>query len=265
VNPEEKHRLECDLFGYEKNAFVGAERTTRGRFELADKGTLYLNEVGALTPDLQAKLLRTIESSHISRMGSSTEIKVDVRVLAGTTFDLEADVKLGRFREDLYFRLNVIPTAVPPLRDYKTDIPLISRRILDKAGFIRARFNIEALSFLKDYQWPGNLRQLEEVVVAAANVSNATMITTDYIQNSLEQKKTSIDTRIAPGKVPAAGERLYNENLSYRDHIIDFERRLLKEILETSRGNITKAAAMLDTDRGNLSKKIKKLGIKDTF
>ncbi len=260
LTSDQKHRLECDLFGYEKNAFVGAERATPGVFELASGGTVYLNEVGSLTPDLQSKLLRMIETSSITRLGATSDKKVDVRILAGTTTDLSSEVKAGRFREDLYFRLNVVPIYVPPLRDYKSDIPYISRRILDSAGQIRKRFEMPALEYLKDQEWPGNLNQLKEVVINAAKLSSTDIIVADDIKSAIQISDTSKAGRRQT--TPSSAETgLYKPELSYRDHVLDFEKRLLTEVLNTCKGNITKAAKMLDTDRGNLSKKIKKLGL----
>ena len=254
------HRLECDLFGYERGAFVGADMLTKGRFELADGGTLYLEEVGALPRELQAKLLRTIESGMAERIGGTHEVKIEARVLAGSTFDLEAEVKAGRFREDLYFRLNVIPVAVPPLRSYPTDIPYLIRYLLDDAGYIRIRLTSEAIDYTKTFDWPGNIRQLRDVVVRAAGNAVRGEITLDVLNAALADE--------SPGKIPSHGVKtqaagLYNPDLSYRDHVIVYEQKLLNEVLNSCDGNITKAAEMLKTDRGNLSKKIKKLGIKE--
>ncbi len=263
---DKKHHLECDLFGYERDAFVGASTTTKGRFEMAEGGTVYLNEVGSLTPDLQSKLLRMIETGSITRMGATSDIKVDLRILAGTTIDLEAEVKAGRFREDLYFRLNVIPTAVPPLRDYKSDIPFISRKILDNSGQIRKRFEMAALSYLKEYDWPGNIRQLDEIVTKAAKLSSGDIITVGDVKSSFEpgaQRSKAIPESRSSHPELLSGD-LFKPELSYRDHVLDFEFRLLQEVLDRCKGNITKAAEMFKTDRGNLSKKIKKLGIKDS-
>lgn len=254
-----------DLFGYEKGAFVGANTTSKGQFELADGGTLYLDEVGALKPDLQAKLLRAIESGTVERLGSSQEIKVDVRVLAGTTINLEAEVKGGRFREDLYFRLNVIPVVVPPLRSYIDDIPHLSRKYLDHAGFIRKTIDSDCLDYLKSLPWPGNLKQLRDVITRAAAMASADTISIENIKAAIAETPT-IAARPAAGSVGANASSpvtgLFKSDLSHRDHLIDFEKHLLAEVLALSDGNITKAAAMLQTDRGNLSKKIKKLGLK---
>jgi DNA-binding NtrC family response regulator len=253
------HRLECDLFGYERGAFVGADMLTKGRFELADGGTLYLEEVGALPRELQAKLLRTIESGTAERIGGTHEVKIEARVLAGSTIDLEAEVKAGRFREDLYFRLNVIPVAVPPLRSYPTDIPYLIRYLLDDAGYIRVRLTAEAIDYAKIFDWPGNIRQLRDAIVRAAGNAVRGEMTLDVLQTVLADDNSN---RIQGhgAKIPMAG--LYKPELSYRDHVIAYEQQLLNEVLNSCDSNITKAAEMLKTDRGNLSKKIKKLGIK---
>ena len=253
-----------DLFGYEKGAFVGANITSKGQFELADGGTLYLDEVGALKPDLQARLLRAIESNAVERLGSSNEIKVDVRVLAGSSIDLEAEVKAGRFREDLYFRLNVIPVVVPSLRSYPEDIPHLCRHFLDHAGFIRKRIENGTADYLKTLTWPGNLKQLRDTVIRAAGMAKGDTITIDNIKAAQSDTPSIAIKHVmqAESSSPSPEAGLFKSDLSHRDHIIDFERRLLAEVLALSDGNITKAAEMLQTDRGNLSKKIKKLGLK---
>ncbi|MCP4581213.1 MAG: sigma-54-dependent Fis family transcriptional regulator [candidate division Zixibacteria bacterium] len=258
-----KLRLGSNLFGHDKDAFVGASAVSKGQFELADGGTLFLDEVGMLTGDYQARLLRAIESGAVTRLGSSDEIKTDVRILAASTIDLEPEVKAGRFREDLYFRLNVIPVNMPPLRTYTDDIPLLARHFLDQAGLIRKHFDAEAIDHLKSLDWPGNLRQLNDTATKAARLVSRDVIGIDDIKTALvESGRRSSQAASAGDSISPSDDKLFRQNISYRRQMIDLEKRLLDEVLSLSDGNITRAARMLQTDRGNLSKKLKKLDIK---
>ena len=258
--------FECELFGFDKGAFVGATQSTPGQFELADGGTMYFANVDALTAEIQAKMLRVIESGAVQRIGSNQEIKTDVRILAGADSDLESEVKTGRFREDLYFRLNVIPAAIPPLRAHPEDIPLLISYHLDRVGYVSKTIEKQALEYLKAETWPGNIRELNEIIEAAAAATPGATIKLEYIKNA----RAVIQSRTAGGGGRAQGRlakspaesALFIPNLSFRRQVTEFEKKLLTEVLEQAGGNITKAAEMLKTDRGNLSKKIKKLGVK---
>jgi len=256
-------RMGSNLFGHDKNAFVGANTINKGQYELADGGTLFLEEVGMLTGDYQARLLRAIESSAVTRLGSSDEIKTDVRILAASSIDLESEVKAGRFREDLYFRLNVIPVNMPPLRTYPDDIPILARHFLDQAGLIRKNFDSEGISYLKSLDWPGNLRQFNDAVKKAAWITSRDLIGIEDIKKALTEsgQLESWESTIE-GSTSVSDDKLFRQNVSYRLQMIDLEKRLLAEVLDLCDGNITRAARMLQTDRGNLSKKLKKLGIR---
>jgi len=258
----ERLRLESNLFGHDKGAFVGADTAVKGQLELADGGTLFLDQVGALRQDHQAKLLRAIETGAVVRLGSSDEIKVDVRILAASTENLEAEVKTGRFREDLYFRLNVIPVQTPALRSYPEDIPLLVRYCLDDAGFSRKQINEEAGEILRAHDWPGNLRQLNDIVIESARLASNDIIKADTIKAALAGSAGGPPDHGAKAAADNYPADIFTADLSYRQHMIEFEKRLLADVLAHCEGNITKAAAMLKTDRGNLSKKIKKLGLK---
>src|SRR5436190_18278455 len=160
--------LEAELFGYEKGAFTGAEARKIGLFEQASGSTLFLDEVGDLKRDLQVKLLRALQEREILRVGGTERIRIDVRIVAATNHDLEKAVREGRFREDLYYRLNVIPIALPPLRDRRTDIPLLVDHFVAKyAGGRKRSVSDEALKALVAYDWPGNVRELESVIERA--------------------------------------------------------------------------------------------------
>jgi transcriptional regulator with GAF, ATPase, and Fis domain len=213
---------------------------------------------------LQAKLLRAIESNAIQPVGSTDEIRVDVRIMSASSLNLEPEVKAGRFREDLYFRLNVIPVTVPPLRAHPEDIPLLVRHFLDQAGFLSKRIENKGMELLKSYRWPGNIRELKETIEKAATISYGDTKSLADIKTALPAKKG----QLTPGTPIAAGfsdddsrTGLYRPNTPLRQQVIDLEKRLLAEVYERCNGNITQAAKMLLTDRGNLSKKLKKLGV----
>ncbi len=244
--------FESELFGHEKGAFTGAISRQAGKFETADGGTLFLDEVGELRPDHQAKLLRAIESSTVQRVGSSKDVRVDVRIAAASNKDLQKLTREGKFREDLYFRLNVIPIYVPPLRARLDDIPLLIRHFLDKLGYHRLRPDPGALAALAAYDWPGNVRELKNIVERVAALIYGDAITSADISEALKGAQGGRDySRPEP----------ITQTLSLRDHLSRYEKRLLEEVLREVDGNITKAARMLRMDRGNLSRKLKGYGL----
>jgi two-component system nitrogen regulation response regulator NtrX len=245
--------FESELFGHERGAFTGAVERQIGKLESADGGTLFLDEVGELNPQHQAKLLRAIETSAIQRLGSSRDLKIDVRIMAASNKDLQKLTREGRFREDLYFRLNVIPVYVPPLRDRLDDIPLFVRHFLDALGYGRLRIEPGGMTCLKGHHWPGNVRELRNIIERTAALCYGDTITAQDISDALADMQGGRDfTRQAP--VP--------KTLSLREHMTRYERSLLQDILLDCDGNITKAAKMLKMDRGNLSKKLKSYGLK---
>ncbi|MEE9554516.1 MAG: sigma-54 dependent transcriptional regulator [candidate division Zixibacteria bacterium] len=244
--------FESELFGHERGAFTGAVSRQQGKFEVADGGTLFLDEVGELRPDHQAKLLRAIESSSIQRVGSSKEVRIDVRVMAASNKDLQTLTREGKFREDLYFRLNVIPVYVPPLKDRLDDIPLLTRRFLDDLGFERLRIEPGALSELSSYDWPGNVRELKNIVERTAALIYGDTISAEDISEALKGAQGGRDYT-KPEQI--------TQSLSLRDHLSRYEKSLLEEVMRDVDGNITKAAKTLKMDRGNLSKKLKGYGL----
>lgn len=244
--------FESELFGHERGAFTGAISRQIGKFEAAEGGTLFLDEVGELRPDHQAKLLRVIESSAIQRVGSSRDIKIDVRVVSASNKDLQNLTQEGRFREDLYFRLNVIPVYVPPLRDRQDDIPILARHFLDHLGYDRMKLAPGGATALSTYHWPGNIRELKNIVERAAAFCYGDTIDEPEIREAL--------AGMQGGRDYSRPERI-TKPISLREHITRFERTLMKEILEENHGNITRAARALKMDRGNLSKKLKKYGL----
>jgi two-component system, NtrC family, nitrogen regulation response regulator NtrX len=248
--PEEL--IESELFGHERGAFTGATQARKGRFEEAHRGTLFLDEVGDLSARAQTKLLRVLQEGELNRVGGNRSIRVDVRVIAATNHDLGALVRAGRFREDLYFRLAVIPLTVPPLRERTADVPLLVERftaeIAAEAGVKRRAFSPPALDVLARYAFPGNVRELRNIVerlLIMAPGAPGTDIGADVVRAMLRAPE-------ADGE-PAASGRL-------ADLVRDFERSAIEAALEAEGGSMTRAAARLGLERSHLYKKMKSLG-----
>ena len=197
--------LESELFGHEKGSFTGALAQHKGRFEAAHKGTIFLDEVGEMTLATQKKLLRVLQEREFERVGGTAPVKVDVRVLAATNRNLRDEVLEGRFREDLYYRLNVIEVAMPPLRDRKEDIPALVSHFLDKHRYsgaaMPARISQEAVQLLLDYDWPGNVRELENIIQRAVVLSRGELITPDHIvfRNEMSRYILDVDQKVRGG------------------------------------------------------------------
>ncbi len=265
--PEEL--LEAELFGYEKGAFTGAIKSKPGKFEIANKGTLFLDEIGDLSLKLQAKLLRVIQEKQVERLGSDHSIKVDVRILAATNKDLEKEVQEGRFREDLFFRLNVIPIKLPPLRERKEDIPLLTqfflKRICEREGIEEKKFTSQAIKALLNYPWPGNIRELENfierVVILSENniigiedLSLSTLSSKLQIRESLTEDKDMLIKYLSLPQISENGIEL-NKLLK------EIEVYYLKKALEISKGVKTKAAKLLGLNRTTFIEKLKKYNL----
>jgi DNA-binding NtrC family response regulator len=250
--------VESEMFGHERGAFTGATDRRIGRFELADRGTLLLDEVGDLGAEAQAKLLRAIESGEIERVGGSKPIRVDVRIVSATNKDLTRAVADGTFREDLYFRLNVIPLAIPPLRERPDDIPALVRHFSHvhrgRTGQPLTSWSTNALDALARYRWPGNVRELANIVERLAILHPGREVTSDEIREVLP----SAPTRLAePAPLPNATVL----DASLTDTLDDYERVLITRALSVAGGNIAEAARRLQTDRPNLYRRMKRLGI----
>ncbi|MBX3174573.1 MAG: sigma-54-dependent Fis family transcriptional regulator [Gemmatimonadaceae bacterium] len=250
--------VESEMFGHERGSFTGATERRIGRFELAHTGTLLLDEVGELSAEAQAKLLRAIEAREIERVGGGRPIKVDVRVLAATNRDLAKEVREGRFREDLYFRLNVIPIAVPALREHPGDIPdlvlhfaMMYRR---RSGQAPPAWSDEAVTALSRYRWPGNVRELANIVERLGILHAGQSISTAHVREVLPA--TDIATS-APATLPDAA-RL---ETSLTDQLDDYERLLIQRALQAANGVVAEAARRLQTDRPNLYRRMRRLGI----
>ena len=235
--------LESELFGYEKGAFTGADYTKKGRFELADKGTLFLDEIGDISLKTQVDLLRVLQQKEFRRLGGQEEIKVDVRVLAATNQDLKKAISENRFREDLFYRLNVISIHVPPLRERKEDVPLLAKAFIHRycleLNKEPAQIASSAMQLLMDYDWPGNVRELENVIERALVIGRGQEIVTDDLPFSRKE----------------LGTEAFPKSLKL------MEKMHIKKILEEMDWNISKAARVLEIDRQTLYNKIEKYHI----
>lgn len=231
--------LESELFGYMKGSFTGATSNKQGLFEAANGGTIFLDEISATTLNLQIKLLRVIQERTFMRVGGTTDIKVDVRVIAASNKDLQAEVAKGAFREDLYYRLNVIPVHLPPLRERKEDIAVLVEHFLNKftaSGKEPKKITSDALTLFMNYRWPGNVRELENTIERLVILASGDSIGVEYVPDSL---KTSIPSpELIPSDIPDAG-------LNMEELLENAERTLLQKALEKSGGVKTEAAKLL--------------------
>jgi len=230
--------LESELFGSMKGAFTGAVSNRQGLFEAANGGTLFLDEISSTTPALQIKLLRVIQEREFKRVGGTADIKVDVRVLAASNSDLQAEVKRGNFREDLYSRLNVIPIHIPPLRDRKDDIPLLVDFFLRKYSSDRALKSIapDAMKLLMNYGWPGNVRELENTIERMVILAAGDTIQREHIQDIIKDVRPCPE--LVPSDIPDAG-------MDIEALLENAEKTLLKKALEKAGGVKTEAAKLL--------------------
>ena len=250
--------LESELFGHEKGAFTGAIKKRIGRFEQADGGTIFLDEVGDLPLGLQSKLLRVLQEKEFERVGGNQTIKVDVRIISATNKDLEAEVRAGNFRQDLFYRLNVVPIYIPPLRERLDDIPLLATHFLEK---YRDQFNkpiteitSEGMALLMDYNWPGNVRQLENVIERAIILEKDTVLHRETLARCLEKQMENVYAFPINARKPL---RVLKEQL-----VENFEREYIVTLLKEFKGNISAAARAADIHYKNFYEKMKKYGIK---
>ncbi len=245
--------IESELFGHEKGSFTGAHTQKKGQFETADQGTLFLDEIGDLNISMQAKILRALQEREIMRVGGTRPIKVDVRVIAATNRDLEAMVKDGRFREDLYYRLNIIPIVIPPLRNRRDDIPPLIDFFIAKhsAGSHRPIRGLTpgARNLIMGYSWPGNVRQLESAIERAMLLCEGNEIEVEDLPVEIRQEGTS---------AAAFNFKLPPEGISFDE----VERSLITQAMEQTNWNITRAAKLLGLSFRTLQYRLEKFGIK---
>lgn len=253
--PEEL--IESELFGHEKGAFTGATEKKRGKFDLAHEGTIFLDEVADMSLKAQAKILRILQEKKFERVGGNKVIDMDVRVLAATNKDLEVEMESGRFRQDLYYRLHVIPLLVPTLRERKEDIkPLAERFLLDfalKEGQPKKVITDDAIKLLMQHDWPGNVRELKNIVERLIILTPANEITAKDVP-LLNPRTDNSDTLPEPSILASAADSL-------KDARMDFERQFIIKKLEENEGNISKTAEAIGLERSNLHKKLKSLKV----
>jgi len=250
--------VESEMFGHERGAFTGATQARIGRFELAHTGTLFLDEIGDLSLDAQAKLLRAIEAKEIHRVGGSRSIRVDVRIIAATNHDLAKAVREGAFREDLFFRLNVLPIALPPLRDRDGDVAQLVHHFsllhFKKTGQIPPTWTTGAMSVLEEHPWPGNVRELANIVERISIVHPGATIDAGFV--SLILRPEGERSYVAPERSFASGDA---EGLT--DMLDRYESEIIETALRNAGGNVAEAARYLNTDRPNLYRRMKRLGV----
>jgi DNA-binding NtrC family response regulator len=238
--------LESELFGHEAGAFTGARARHKGKFESAEGGTVFLDEIGEVSPKVQVELLRVLEEKVVTRLGGSSPVSVDFRTISATNRDLEAAVKEGRFREDLYWRLNVVHVHIPPLRERPEDVPVLAQQFLEKFAQSMSRrpmtLSPDALDALASYPWPGNVRELQNAIERAVVVGRADVVSAADLPLRVTQ------TPSVPGSAPGS--------------LAEAERAHVQAVLDASAWNITKAARILDVDRVTLYNKIKKYDLK---
>jgi DNA-binding NtrC family response regulator len=242
--------MESELFGYEKGAFTGANVSKPGKFEQADNGTAFLDEIGDVPASIQVKLLRVLQEREFERLGSNKTLKIDVRVIAATNVDLRAALEQGTFREDLYYRLNVVPINIPPLRERKGDIPALARQFIAKhapdLGSPVEGIHEAALAKLMDYSWPGNVRELENVIERSLVMCS---------RRTLEAGDIRLDA--GPRPRTAASDSFLPDGVSLEEH----EQNIIREALRRAGGNKSQAARLLGLTRNALRYRLSQMGL----
>lgn len=250
--------LESELFGHEKGSFTGAVSSRVGRFQLADNGTIFLDEIGEMSPKLQVKLLRVLQERKVDPVGSTRSVDVDVRVIAATNKDLAEEVKAGRFREDLFYRLQVVPVTLPALREREGDVQLLAQHFLkrhaDDLNRPELAFSGDALQALSSYSWPGNIRELENLVERVAILSDGDEILADQLPIFMHATPRSVAPQLNDFVLPTLG-------VDFNALVDDYENKLITTALSQTGGNKKAAAKLLGLNRTTLVEKIKKKGL----
>jgi two-component system, NtrC family, response regulator AtoC len=263
-----KDLVESELFGYERGAFTGAVGSKPGRFELADGGTLFLDEIGEVPVEMQVKLLRAIQEQEFERVGGIRTLNVDVRLIAATNRDLKQLIAEGKFREDLYYRLAVVPIALPALRERREDVPLLVRHFIEKydqrLGKKVEGIEDEALQLLMSYSWPGNIRELENLMERSVLFADGPLILASALPDSLREKGPAAAVPIAAvgplGAIAAPSGASMKEIV--RQAQAELEKELITRALEETGGNVTRSAKRLQISRKSLQVKMKELGLR---
>jgi len=254
--PEEL--LESELFGHEKGAFTGAIKSRVGRFELAHGGTIFLDEIGDMSPALQVKVLRVIQEKQFERIGGVKTLSVDVRIIAATNQDLDRAVQEKRFREDLFYRINVIPIYIPPLRERKMDIPVLINHFMRKFNKLKKRnvkgLSQEAMQYMMKYHWPGNVRELENLIEMLVVMKEDGLIDIPDLPPKVLSEDSKMDDQASSIIIP-------DEGVSFNEMVEDFEKDLLLKALEKTGGVKNRAAKLLDLNRTTFVEKLKRYNI----
>jgi transcriptional regulator with GAF, ATPase, and Fis domain len=267
--------LESELFGHEKGAFTGAIASKVGRFQLADQGTIFLDEIGEMSPKLQVKLLRVLQERVVEPVGAARSVEVNVRVIAATNKDLREEVRQGRFREDLYYRLQVVPVELPALRDRGDDVALLSNyfleRVAEQNGMTPLTISSEAMTALRSYTWPGNVRELENIMERLAILSDGPalqlsdlpeyMVSGEVLQRTQESEaqQSALTTAVTGSEFSLT--EIPESGLDFNALVDGFENTLILKALEKTAGNKKAAARLLKLNRTTLVEKIKKKGL----
>jgi two-component system response regulator AtoC len=262
-----KDLIESELFGYERGAFTGAVTSKPGRFELADGGTLFLDEIGEIPVEMQVKLLRALQESEFERVGGIKTTRVDVRLIAATNRDLQKEIEAGRFRNDLYYRLNVVPIVLPPLRERKSDVPMLAKHFVEKYNRKLNKkiegFEDEAMSTLQAYPWPGNIRELENLVERILLFADGPRIKAKDLPEQISSQRgaTPAASGAAPEAPAAPGETSLKDIV--RMKAAELEKDLIVKALDETGGNVTRAAKLLQISRKSLQTKMKEFALRD--
>ncbi|HYO74004.1 MAG TPA: sigma-54 dependent transcriptional regulator [Archangium sp.] len=259
--------LESELFGYERGAFTGAVTSKPGRFELADGGTLFLDEIGEIPVEMQVKLLRALPEGEFERVGGIKTTRVDVRLIAATNRDLQAEIEAGRFRKDLYYRLAVVPIVLPPLRERRTDIPMLAGHFVEKYNRKLNKkiesISDDAMALLQAYNWPGNIRELENLIERVLLFADGPSITAKDLPEPIRQGSGTPAPALPAAPLEAStGEGGLKDIV--RMKAAELEKDLITKALEETGGNVTRAARLLQISRKSLQTKMKEFGLRDT-
>jgi transcriptional regulator with PAS, ATPase and Fis domain len=258
--------MESELFGYERGAFTGAVTSKPGRFELADGGTLFLDEIAEIPVEMQVKILRALQGSEFERVGGIKTTRVDVRLIAATNRDLQSEIESGRFRKDLYYRLAVVPIALPSLRERRSDIPILARHFIEKYNRkLNKEFqgiSDEALGLLQGYPWPGNIRELENLMERVLLFAEGPTIVAKDLPDTIRQGAAPSHAPLGPSTEAAPGGETGLKDI-VRMRSAELERDLITKALEETGGNVTRAAKLLQISRKSLQTKMKEFGLRD--